>query len=312
MIRRTVVVVFVLACIGIVTVQPAFAAGMKSRPKETMSEVPDDPNGRDATVRPVLLAYGFAYQKVDFLIDSLRTIQDDLLTIGVPSIISGKEAFAPIEHNARIMRDEILEFLDDHPEFKKIDIIAHSKGGLEARYMITHLGMAEHVASLTTLSTPHRGSPVAEFLIDDSGDGGRMIAAAVANAIGQLLGDVDPDSEASMSELTPKYLERFNADTPDHPDVYYLSYAADIGEDFPNLFYRTIGNALYEQVGPNDGLVPVESAKWGEFGGLVNEIYGHKGLSHNDLIGGTSSDDDDAFDFVGFYRDIVRKVQGSR
>ncbi|TVR59004.1 MAG: hypothetical protein EA426_07785 [Spirochaetaceae bacterium] len=309
MIRRTTTCVFI--CLGIVIGTPAFAAGVQAR-TEARVAAPAEPAGREATVRPVLLAYGLAYQNVDFLMGSLREIQEDLLLIDVPSIITAKEAFATIEDNARVMRDEILAYLSENPEHKKIDIIAHSKGGLEARYMITHLGMAEHVASLTTLSTPHRGSPVAEFLIDDSGDGGRIIAAAVANAVGTLLGDVDPDSEAAVSQLTPKYLEQFNADTPDHPDVFYLSYAADLGEDYPNFLYRTIGKAVYDEAGPNDGLVPVESAKWGEFGGLVNEIYGLDGLSHNDLIGGNPLNRNVDFDFVGFFRDIIEKVQAAR
>ena len=41
---------------------------------------------------------------------------------------------------------------------EKVNLIAHSKGGMEARYMIKVLGMNTHVASLTTISTPHHGS----------------------------------------------------------------------------------------------------------------------------------------------------------
>ncbi|MFO0865908.1 MAG: hypothetical protein U0744_14870 [Gemmataceae bacterium] len=44
-------------------------------------------------------------------------------------------------------------------------IIAHSMGGLDSRYMITKLGMADQVISLTTLGTPHRGSPFADWAV---------------------------------------------------------------------------------------------------------------------------------------------------
>ena len=39
---------------------------------------------------------------------------------------------------------------------EKVNIIAHSKGGLDARYMISKLNMGEYVASLTMISSPHR------------------------------------------------------------------------------------------------------------------------------------------------------------
>ena len=41
---------------------------------------------------------------------------------------------------------------------EKVNIIAHSRGGLEARYVIGALGMENAVASLTTMATPHAGS----------------------------------------------------------------------------------------------------------------------------------------------------------
>ena len=48
---------------------------------------------------------------------------------------------------------------------KKIHIIAHSMGGLDSRYMISKLGMADRVLSLTTISTPHHGSPIADITV---------------------------------------------------------------------------------------------------------------------------------------------------
>ena len=40
---------------------------------------------------------------------------------------------------------------------EKVNIIAHSKGGLESRYAISQLGLSPYVASLTTINTPHHG-----------------------------------------------------------------------------------------------------------------------------------------------------------
>jgi triacylglycerol lipase len=41
-------------------------------------------------------------------------------------------------------------------------LIAHSMGGLDSRFMLSPANLdhlAAHVASLTTISTPHHGSP---------------------------------------------------------------------------------------------------------------------------------------------------------
>jgi len=38
---------------------------------------------------------------------------------------------------------------------RKVHLFAHSMGGLDARHMITHLGMANRVRTLTTIGTPH-------------------------------------------------------------------------------------------------------------------------------------------------------------
>ena len=51
----------------------------------------------------------------------------------------------------------------------KVHIIAHSMGGLDARHMIVDLGMADKVASLTTIGTPHRGTILADHLLDHGG-----------------------------------------------------------------------------------------------------------------------------------------------
>ena len=46
---------------------------------------------------------------------------------------------------------------------RKVNIIAHSMGGLDARYAIAKLGLADRVASLVTIGTPHLGTPLANL-----------------------------------------------------------------------------------------------------------------------------------------------------
>ena len=88
-------------------------------------------------------------------------------------------------------------------------------GGLDARHMITHLGMDDRVAALVTLSTPHRGSPYADWCLRHLN---RFKALQVLNMIGLDTG--------AAAELTTEACARFNDDTPDAPGVRYFSITA--------------------------------------------------------------------------------------
>src|SRR5204863_998767 len=75
-----------------------------------------------------------------------------------------------IELRARQLRAQILLSLRAQGCPKgRVIIIAHSMGGLDARYMISRLRMADRVAALITVSTPHRGSPYADWCLKNLG-----------------------------------------------------------------------------------------------------------------------------------------------
>ena len=71
----------------------------------------------------------------------------------------------------------------------------------------------------------------------------------------------------------------FNAATPDDPATRYFSFGADMAAP-PRLLspFRQSHRVIAEAEGPNDGLVSVESARWGEYRGTL------VGVSHLDLI----------------------------
>src|SRR5690348_17253469 len=89
---------------------------------------------------------------------------------GLDTHLAGKPLFHVVppvgtsEDRARILGDAINERFPSGP----VHIIAHSMGGLDSRTLIARnyhgLSQPGRIASLTTLSTPHRGSPVADLL----------------------------------------------------------------------------------------------------------------------------------------------------
>jgi hypothetical protein len=95
----------------------------------------------------------------------------------------------------------------------KVNIIAHSIGGLAAREVITRMGYAPRVASLTTISTPHRGTVVADWVITHIGEG--LGVEDLVQAMGV--------SSDALRDLRTASCAAFNARTPDMPGVAYSS-----------------------------------------------------------------------------------------
>ncbi|RDA95795.1 hypothetical protein CP533_5154 [Ophiocordyceps camponoti-saundersi (nom. inval.)] len=150
-----------------------------------------------------------------------------------------------------------------------VNIIAHSMGGLDARYMISrHRGAAAAVASLTTISTPHRGSAFADY----------VLASGLLPRVYGLLTKVGLGTQA-FEQLTTRYMaDDFNPRTEDDPGVRYFSYGAVAPS--PSIFspFRLPHSIIQEAEGPNDGLVSVQSSRWGTYEGTID------GVSHLDLI----------------------------
>ena len=175
---------------------------------------------------------------------------------GYPLVLTQVHPTAGVARRASQLKQIILERLrtmsrDDHKPLEKVIIFAHSMGGLDARYMITHLGMDDRVAALVTLSTPHRGSPYADWCV-------RHLTRFKALQLLRMLG-LDT---GGASELTADACARFNEQTPNAPGVRYFSISAarPLLEVSPLLFqpYGIVDAAE----GPNDGLVSIKSAKW--------------------------------------------------
>ncbi|KAK4042647.1 Alpha/Beta hydrolase protein [Parachaetomium inaequale] len=169
---------------------------------------------------------------------------------------------------------KLAEDIEAQARGKSVNIVAHSMGGLDARYMISQLQPASvNVKSLITVATPHHGSPFADYLIDGIGPN---YLPRLYNLWERTTG-WEP---SAFSQLTTKYMaEEFNPRTPDDPTVRYFSYGAMVRHKPPLLSpFRHSHRVIEEREGPNDGLVSVESSKWGTYKGTL------LGVNHLDLI----------------------------
>jgi len=135
-----------------------------------------------------------------------------------------------------------------------LHIIAHSMGGLDARFLITHLpDVGKRVATLVTIGTPHGGSPVANAF-DDPLD---PLRARIPHFIMKQL----QENAGAVHDLTTDSCEQFNRDTPDVDGVRYLEIAGDAPQDGSELLLYDLAATIGKINGPNDGVVTVESAQ---------------------------------------------------
>lgn len=183
-----------------------------------------------------------------------RGIRDTMTRRGHPLIVPCVAKTAPIAVRAGQLKQAILEQLRacDRPD-DRVVIFAHSMGGLDARYMISKLGMASRVAALVTLSTPHRGSSYADWAVRN---------VSRNHGAQRLLRFLNIDLDAGR-DLTLKAMERFNERVLDHPDVKYYSISAARPWHRVPAFLVHSHRIVTIHEGENDGIVSVRSARWG-------------------------------------------------
>ncbi len=227
---------------------------------------------------PIVLVHGLA-MKDCFFMKSWGKIDRILRIQGHTVYKSGIDAFGTVETNAVQLKEEIDAILAETGA-EKVNLIAHSKGGLDAKYMIRELRMAPRVASLTTLCTPHRGSPIASFVLRFPRFAVKL-AAFWINLFYRLLGDRQPDSFTACEEL--RRIEHLETETVNVAEgVLCQSFSAsvkpgkgDFVMNIPLFFSRFI-----EKGHLTDGLVPRDSAVFGNYRGDCV----HDSVSHTEIV----------------------------
>jgi triacylglycerol lipase len=220
----------------------------RSKTKATLPEVPAPPK------YPVVLAHGLGGDKP--FLKCFMGIPQDLKSLGV-SVFTPKVArYGGVYDRAEALKKQIMTVLEE-TKAPKVNIIGHSMGGLDARHFISNLGGHEVTASLITLGTPHHGSAYGQWIVNKT------------EAIGLeqfFKAKILPFPMEGHHNVTPKFMkEKFNPETPNHPDVAYFSIGGSkkIAPSHPLYFCQRI---LTKFEGPeNDGLVSVASSKWGEY-----------------------------------------------
>ena len=229
---------------------------------------------------PVVLMHGFgmiaALRRNGHLHDQAMFLRERGVIAYAPNV----PPYNPVPVRASIWQQRIEHVLEETGT-EKVNLIAHSMGGLDARYLISSLGFGDRVASLISIASPHHGSSIASFLLEQP-DKLREWLSEVANWMGtRIMQDVEADFLKTVTILTPEYIcNEFNPSIPDHPGVRYWSYSARAGKGTDigiSPFLRPLNYILYNREGHNDGFVSVESAKWGDYCGILEADHAQAG-----------------------------------
>lgn len=163
---------------------------------------------------PVVLVHGiigWSRAKAGFLYaDYFNGVASDLKARGVPVLITKQDWFASVEDRAQQIKEQI-----EAAGFERFHLVAHSMGGIDCRYLISHLGIGDRAVSLTTVSSPHHGSWYADFALK------WVFEKQKFWKVWDKLFPRDAIHQMSVKYMT----ETFNPQTPNNPGTRYFSFS---------------------------------------------------------------------------------------
>ena len=257
------------------------------------------------TKYPVLMVHGFFFR--DFkLLNYWGRIPRELEKNGATLYYGEHQSAAPVAISAEEITERV-EYILRKTGAEKVNIIAHSKGGLDCRYAMHHLGLDKYVASLTTVNTPHRGCVYADNLLKKISPRIQERVAVTYNNIYKRLGDHKPDFLAAAQDLTASGCQRFE-DMPVPEGVFCQSVGSVLEKPWKGKFPMNLTQLYVAKFdGPNDGLVAESAFSWGEKYTLVTTKT-KRGISHTDMMDLNRENLPD-FDVREFYVQLVADLK---
>lgn len=291
---------------------------------------------------PIVFVHGFSgFVKIG-PVDHFYAIEEDLKKWGNDVYFPLLPAFNRPQERAIVLAEYVDDVLNKTGA-KKVHIIAHSQGGIDSRYLVSSMGYSDRVASLTTISSPHRGTPLADVaenapdnMLNPAGQFlAWLIGVGESNAPDEhawknaaLSKAWNPSIANAIHNLSTTGMAEFNQKNPDPPNFPMFSVAGVsnvVSLEHPvcddGVWGRPDGRDAIEPILvptgmvlsgtdlsnpiPNDGVVPTASARWGTFLGCIP-------ADHFDEVGHMMDQGPtplDGFDHLQFYRNLVKNAR---
>ena len=260
------------------------------------------------TKYPILMVHGVFFRDFRFF-NYWGRIPEQLEKNGARVFYGNQQSAASVEISGRELAERIKKVCEE-AGCEKVNIIAHSKGGLDCRMAIAKYGAAPYVASLTTINTPHRGCEFADYLLSRIGESHQIRVAGMYEAALRKAGDPNPNFLAAVNDLTSSAAVRLNEQMPDPEGIYCQSFGSKLNRPGSGRFPLNFSTLLVGHFdGPNDGLVGAKSFCWGQDYHFWT-APGKRGISHGDVID-LNRENIDGFDvretFVQIVSDLKKK-----
>lgn len=222
----------------------------------------------------IVLVHGILGFRTKFGIEYFRGVAEHLREKGHKVLAPVLDPTQGVEYRGGQLRDQIAAAFGSGAldQAGKTHIIAHSMGGLDSRWMLSPANpnkIQASIRSLTTISTPHQGSPIADLV-----DSPELLSPFAHLPFGLIKDPLQPALDAlgislnGLRDLTTPFCRTFSAKYVDDPAVAYFSLAGSGRPCFPETAaaFLPLYTYICAQTGqPNDGLVAVTSARWGTF-----------------------------------------------
>lgn len=258
------------------------------------------------TKYPILFVHGVFFRDFKYL-NYWGRIPKELETNGAVIYYGNHQSALSVADSGAELAQRIKEIVQS-TGCGKLNIIAHSKGGLDCRYAISKLDCAKYIASLTTINTPHRGCFFADSLLEKAPETLKQDIASTYNTALKKLGDANPDFLAAIYDLTKEKCTLFNQSVPDSPDVFYQSVGSKLNRAANGKFPLNFSYPIVKHYdGVNDGLVSEGSFEWGEHYAFLT-TDGKRGISHGDMID-LNRENIPGFDVREFYVNLVADLK---
>lgn len=273
-----------------VLVQAALSTGCmaatdEATPAELEATDRGDALGADSytkTKYPIVLCHGMAgFDTLFGMMDYFHGIESALRSGGAEVYVTHVPSFSSTEERGEALLEQVEDILASTGH-QKVNLIGHSHGGLDVRYVAAvNPGI---IASVTSVGSPHQGADLADHLRENMTEGGfsegvlSVFANSLGTVLGLLSGHTSPqDSVAALQSLTSDGMDEFNSAYP----AGLPSSACGDGPEKVNgtRFYSWSGTGVITNVlDVSDGSLGIASLFYGESNdGLVGKCSSHLG-----------------------------------
>ncbi|MCY1053570.1 triacylglycerol lipase [Nannocystis sp. SCPEA4] len=269
--------------------------------------------GRETTRFPIVLVHGWTGFEAIGPITYFYNVFDELVGLGYPVEVAILDPYNSSTVRSGQLAEQVDEFLVAQ-RARKVDLLGHSQGGIDSRAVVATHGYGDRVSALVTIASPHRGTYITDLALGLAPGSVEAALGFLLNFVGAVSAQQKSDAEASFYSLSEHYMQdEFNPSNPDDPRVKYISYTGRTCDAAAFLIPGNHCNDLVDPLigwgyallqlarGDNDGLVTVDSAKWGEYRGEMI-------ADHIDEVGQLLGVTDLDFDHLLFYTDLARDL----